>query len=60
MLGFPVRHLTRTHIGQFAMGDLRPGQWRELTAQEVKLLSTPNPAIRQKSPAQRRKRHERA
>jgi pseudouridine synthase len=60
LLGFPVRHLTRTHIGQLAMGDLRPGQWRELTPQEVKLLSTSKPTIRQKTHAQRRKRHERA
>ncbi len=58
-LGFPVRHLTRTHIGQFAMGDLRPGQWRELTPSEVQALKTPNTSIRQQSRARRRKRHER-
>jgi pseudouridine synthase len=42
-LGFPVRRLTRTHIGQLELGELKPGEWRELTPQEIKLLSTSDP-----------------
>ncbi len=45
-LGHPVTRLTRTHIGMFALGDLAPGQWREMTAKEVMLLKTPAPEIK--------------
>lgn len=38
-LGHPVRRLIRTHIGKFALGTLRPGEWREMNADEVKALS---------------------
>ena len=38
MLGHPVRRLVRTHIGPLALGDLRSGAWRHLTATEVKAL----------------------
>lgn len=38
-LGFPVKRLIRTHIGKLALGTLRPGEWRELSADEVKELS---------------------
>ncbi|PJF40439.1 MAG: rRNA pseudouridine synthase [Chloroflexi bacterium] len=40
-LGFPVYKLTRTHIGQFALGNLSTGQWREMSAKDVKALSSP-------------------
>ncbi len=46
-LGHPVTRLTRTHIGMFALGDLAPGEWRELTAKEVMQLKTPAPEIKQ-------------
>lgn len=64
LLGYPVRHLTRTHIGQLALGDLRPGQWRELNEQDLKALRTPNPAISRQRAARakvrpRRRHHER-
>ncbi|MFN8448482.1 MAG: hypothetical protein U0521_07790 [Anaerolineae bacterium] len=45
-LGHPVRRLTRTHIGMLALGDLAPGQWRELTPKEVLALKTPAPEIK--------------
>ncbi len=64
LLGYPVRHLTRTHIGQLALGELRPGQWRELNEEEVKALRTSNPAIRLQRSARakarpRKRQHER-
>ena len=37
-IGHPVRKLTRTRMGPIALGDLRPGQWRDLTEREVRLL----------------------
>ncbi len=45
-LGHPVTRLTRTHIGMFALGDLAPGQWREMTAKEVMLLKTAAPEVK--------------
>ena len=46
LLGHPVKRLIRTHLGMFALGDLAPGQWRELTPPEVVALSTPSPEIK--------------
>jgi pseudouridine synthase len=37
-IGHPVRRLTRTKMGPISLGDLRPGQWRDLTPNEVKKL----------------------
>jgi pseudouridine synthase len=37
-IGHPVRRLTRTRMGPISLGDLRPGQWRDLTPKEVRLL----------------------
>ena len=37
-LGHPVRKLRRTAIGPLKLGDLRTGQWRDLTEREVRLL----------------------
>ena len=45
-LGHPVTRLTRTHIGMFALGDLAPGQWREMTPKEVMLLKTAAPEVK--------------
>jgi 23S rRNA pseudouridine2605 synthase len=33
--GHPVRRLVRTHIGPIALGDLKPGEWRYLTDEEI-------------------------
>lgn len=40
VLGHPVERLIRTHIGAVEMGDLPPGQWRELTRDEIEALKT--------------------
>ena len=37
-LGHPVTRLVRTAIGALADQSLRPGEWRELTAAEVRML----------------------
>ena len=37
-VGHPVVALRRTRVGTLTLGDLQPGQWRELTDEEVTLL----------------------
>lgn len=37
-VGYPTLRLVRTAIGPISLGDLAPGQWRELSAGEVKSL----------------------
>jgi pseudouridine synthase len=37
-VGHPVRRLTRTRMGPIGLGDLRPGQWRDLTPKEIEKL----------------------
>lgn len=37
-IGYPVLALKRTQIGGLTLGDLQPGQWRFLSAQEIKDL----------------------
>jgi 23S rRNA pseudouridine2605 synthase len=37
-IGHPVRKLTRVRMGPIGLGSLRPGQWRDLTAEEVARL----------------------
>lgn len=37
-VGHPVRSLTRVSMGPLSLGRLRPGEWRELTADEVAAL----------------------
>lgn len=38
-VGHPTLRLVRIAIGPIALGDLQPGQWRELTTQEVADIS---------------------
>ncbi|HEY5706097.1 MAG TPA: pseudouridine synthase [Terrimicrobiaceae bacterium] len=38
-LGYEVRRLLRTRIGEIELGALEPGQWRSLGAREVALLA---------------------
>ena len=38
-IGHPVRRLVRVRIGPLRDADLRPGQWRPLTASEVRALA---------------------
>jgi pseudouridine synthase len=40
-VGSKVLKLTRIRIGPIGMGDLKIGQWRELTAAELTALSSP-------------------
>jgi 23S rRNA pseudouridine2457 synthase len=37
-LGFPTLRLIRTEIGRFGLASLAPGEWRELTTMERKLV----------------------
>ncbi|MBN1564401.1 MAG: rRNA pseudouridine synthase, partial [Anaerolineae bacterium] len=37
-IGHPVKHLIRTKIEFLEIGNLKPGQWRELSAAEVRQL----------------------
>ena len=37
-LGLEVARLKRTAVGQLRLGMLQPGQWRELTREEVRML----------------------
>lgn len=51
LLGHPVSQLVREKIGPLALGDLKAGQWRHLTAQEVAdlrktVLADPPPRFR--------------
>ena len=41
LFGHNVRSLIRTHMGTLALGTLRPGEWRELTAKDLTALKTP-------------------
>jgi 23S rRNA pseudouridine2457 synthase len=38
-VGHPTLRLVRIAIGPIQLGDLQPGQWRELTADEVEIIS---------------------
>lgn len=49
-IGHPVRKLTRIRMGPVSLGALRPGQWRDLTPKEVRLLQE---AASPRSPAAR-------
>jgi len=49
-VGHPALRLVRVAIGPISLGDLAPGQWRELTALEVAALR----AIRDESPPRTR------
>lgn len=40
-LGYPVKKLMRTHIGQLGVGTLRRGEWYKLSDEEVKYMSEP-------------------
>jgi 23S rRNA pseudouridine2605 synthase len=47
MLGYPVHRLRRVAIGRFELGGLRPNQYKIMTKQDVDLLKTPSPEIKQ-------------
>ncbi|HHW02719.1 MAG TPA: rRNA pseudouridine synthase [Thermoanaerobacterales bacterium] len=37
-IGNPVIHLKRTHIGNLSLNNLKPGQWRFMTAKEIEYI----------------------
>ena len=39
-VGLPVRDLRRIRMGPIGLGRLKPGQWRDLTPEEVRRLKT--------------------
>lgn len=41
MLGFPVKRLVRTHIGQLGLGTLKRGEWYRLEETEVQAMLQP-------------------
>jgi 23S rRNA pseudouridine2605 synthase len=43
-LGLPVERLIRVRLGALVLGDLRAGQWRDLTRAEVRALKAAAPA----------------
>ena len=39
-IGYPVVKLHRERFGNLELGSLKPGEWRELTPQEIESLSS--------------------
>ena len=39
-IGFPTLRLVRVAIGELALGDLQPGEWRRLSPLEIRLAKT--------------------
>lgn len=48
-IGLPVQRLIRTRMGTLNLGTLKPGEWRELSAREVRELRGVNEERRAKS-----------
>ena len=44
-LGYPLRRLQRTHIGQLSLGSLRPGEYRVLGAPDIAAMRRPDPSL---------------
>jgi 23S rRNA pseudouridine2457 synthase len=54
-VGHPTLRLVRVAIGPMVLGDLRPGQWRDLTPEEVTRISQkPEPGKKRRAAASRR------
>lgn len=47
-LGYEVERLARIRLGSLKIGEMRPGEWRLLTAKEVAMLKAGVPAAAQK------------
>lgn len=45
-VGHPVKRLVRTRIGPISVGRLRPGEWRELSKEEIRKLERSAGALR--------------
>jgi 23S rRNA pseudouridine2457 synthase len=58
LVGFPTLRLIRMQIGDFELGSLEPGEWREVTLAERKLiLAGATPPSAPTKPAVARRRH---
>lgn len=44
LTGLPVLRIIRIRIGTLLLGELKPGQWRELRPEEIRALRTSKPA----------------
>jgi 23S rRNA pseudouridine2457 synthase len=55
-VGFPTLRLVRIAIGPIELGDLAPGQWRDLTDEERQVLRTVRSEVRGRGPQGRRSR----
>ena len=56
-IGYDVKKLTRTRIGQLRLGDLPRGHWRALSSAEVRSLNSgKNEGLSQKRPTKNRTR----
>ncbi|RMG73555.1 MAG: rRNA pseudouridine synthase [Chloroflexi bacterium] len=42
LLGYPVKKLVRTHIGELGLGTLKRGEWYRLSDEEVMYMSQPS------------------
>ena len=42
-VGFPTLRLQRRRMGDYDLGTLPPGQWKELTSEERRQLTLHNP-----------------
>ena len=58
-VGHKVLHLHRIRVASIQLGDLKPGQWRHLTPEEVKGLSAPPSPQARPKPAGQKKRAKR-
>lgn len=50
-VGFPTLRILRVAIGSLGLGDLKPGEWRELAAEEVSVLKKSFQQSGRKKPA---------
>lgn len=55
LLGLPVVRIIRIAIGTLRLDDLKPGEWRHLTAQEVAHLKNESPRPRSGQPGKNRR-----
>ena len=53
-VGHPVRRLVRTRIGPLRIGSLHPGEWRELTTDEVRAVERAAAAPQARKPRSRK------
>jgi hypothetical protein len=49
-LGHPVKKLVRTHLATLALGDLKPGEWRHLEANEIRVLQASAASVNNRPP----------